>query len=206
MSSENTNVDTNEFSSEAGVSLITLLVALTLIVILGVLAIQNFNFGKSKGEIMYSLSTSLASAAKRMEIDTSCYPLNTAQLFNYSTYGSTTNTCGTSVSSTWNGPYINVYSNVSTNDNIVLPKFGPGVTATITKVAATKITANSPDANAIAVEFQHVPNNVANQAGIACGIAPVGGTTIGQQGNNCAVVAGTGNTSTFYYAFAYTNQ
>ncbi|WP_031572070.1 MULTISPECIES: type II secretion system protein [Acidithiobacillus] len=202
----NTSDDVKEISSESGVSLITLLVALALIVILGVLAIQNFNFGKSKGEIMYSLSTSLASAAKRMEIDTSCYPLNTAQLFNYTTYGSTTNTCGSSVSSTWNGPYINVYSDVSTNDNIVLPKFGPGVTATITKVASSTIASNAADTNAIAVEFKNVPNNVANQAGIACGIAPVGGTTIGQKGNNCAVTSGTGNTSDFYYAFAYTNQ
>ena len=193
-------------SSEDGFSLIELIIALAVMVIAGVLVYNGFTFNKSKGQIMYSLAGSIAGAAKRMEVDTSCYPLNTAQLFNYKAYGGTTNTCGENLGSVWNGPYSITYSTLSANDNIILNQLGQNVDARIIKTANTIPT--SSEANMIAVQFNNVPNGIASQAGIACGIPQTNGNTLGDTGNNCIVgaanAAGTG-TTTFTYVFAFSN-
>ncbi len=193
-------------SGEDGFSLIEVMVTLAVIVIAGVLLFNGFTFNKSKGQIMYSLAGSIAGAAKRMEVDTSCYPLNTAQLFNYKSYGGTANTCGENLGSVWNGPYSNTYSTLTANDNIILNQFGQNVDARIIKAANTIPT--SSEANMIAVEFNNVPNGIASQAGIACGIPQTNGNTLGDTGNNCLVgaanAAGTG-TTTFTYVFAFSN-
>jgi prepilin-type N-terminal cleavage/methylation domain-containing protein len=193
-------------SSEDGFSLIEVMVTLAVIVIAGVLLFNGFTFNKSKGQIMYSLAGSIAGAAKRMEVDTSCYPLNTAQLFNYKSYGGTTNTCGENLGSVWNGPYSNAYSTLTANDNIILNQLGQNVDARIIKAANTITT--SSEANMIAVQFNNVPNGIASQAGIACGIPQTNGNTLGDTGNNCIVGAanavGTG-TTTFTYVFAFSN-
>jgi len=191
---------------EDGFSLIEIMVAVAVIVIAGVLIFSNFSFNKTKGQVMYSLAGSIAGAAKRMEVDTSCYPLNTGQLFNYAKYGGNNNTCGENLSSVWNGPYSNVYSGVSGNGNIILNQFGTGVTAAVDK--GPNLIANSGEAYMIGVQFNHVPNGIASQAAIACGVAQTNGSALGGFGNNCyagaASAQGAGVTY-FTYIFAFSN-
>jgi len=187
--------------SEEGFSLIEILVAAAIIVILITVIASAVSFGKTKGQALYEDAKTFATAAKRFELATSCYPSNTEVLFNLSAGGDTANSCGESVAQDNVHPYINAYSDVDANHNIVLNSIGPGVTATIGE-SATNTNLNSSEANMAYVEFKNVPIKVAVQAAKICGV-PAGQL----YGNNCIIGADTGaGTTTFQYVFAFYNS
>lgn len=186
---------------EGGFSLIEILVAAAIAVLLITVIATQVNFGKTKGQVMYEDAQTLATAAKRFELATSCYPSNTEVLFNLSAGGDTENSCGESVAGMGVHPYINATSDLSTNKNIIENAIGPDVTATIGE-SATNASLNSSDANMAYVEFKNVPVRVAVQAGKLCGIAT--GQTVG---GNCIIGTDTGTgTTTFQYVFAFYNS
>lgn len=178
---------------EGGFSLVEVLVALAVLTIISAALIFSFNFNKSKGQVLFSLVHSVGDAAERFAVDTSCYPYDTALLFQQSLAATdTNNSCGAAVGAQWNGPYMKTLS-VDTNNNVLVTQIGPQVTLSINDIGQA-LTSGMP--NQYAVLANNVPDAIAKQAYTACG-----GST-----SNCVLVAGTGTPplDTFEYVFAQT--
>ncbi len=178
---------------EAGFSLVEVLVALAVLTIISAALIFSFNFNKSKGQVLFSLVHSVGDAAERFAVDTSCYPYDTALLFEQSLAATdTNNSCGAAVGPQWNGPYMKTLS-VTTTNNVLVTQIGPQVTLSINNIGQA-LTNGTP--NQYAVIASNVPDAIAKQAYIACG-----GAT-----SNCVLVSGSGTPplDTFEYVFAQT--
>jgi prepilin-type N-terminal cleavage/methylation domain-containing protein len=176
-----------------GFSLVEMIVALAVLTIISAALIFSFNFNKSKGQVLFSLVHSVGDAAERFAVDTSCYPYDTALLFQQSLAATdTNNSCGAAVGAQWNGPYMKTMP-VDANNNVLVTQIGPQVTLSINDIGQA-LTNGAP--NQYAVLANNVPDAIAKQAYTACG-----GST-----SNCVLVAGTGTPplDTFEYVFAQT--
>lgn len=161
---------------QEGFTLLELMVAIMLIGVIAALAVFAFNPSKSKGEILFSTMSSVAQAADRFSLDTSCYPYQTNQLFDSGAVsGSTSNSCGSDVSAAWNGPYMKAMS-VNASGDITVPQIGPTTALTIGP-ANPPITGDGT--TQVAVIATGVPEAIAQQAMRTCdgGTSAADGTT-----------------------------
>ncbi|GBE49136.1 hypothetical protein BMS3Bbin13_00035 [bacterium BMS3Bbin13] len=184
---------TGMVNQEGGFSLVEMIVALGVMTIISAALVFSFNFNKSKGQVLFSLMHSVGSAAERFSVDTSCYPYDTALLFEQSLASTdTNNSCGALVAGQWNGPYMKTLP-VNGSNNVLVTQIGPQVTLSIGNIG--QALANGTP-NQYAVIASGVPDAIAKQADAACG-----GST-----SNCVLVPGTGTPpiDTIEYVFAQT--
>lgn len=171
---------------QTGFTLIEILIAISIMVILGTVLVFHFNMSKSKGAALVTAMQGVASAATRFDTDTSCMPTNTGELFNKNLAG-TNNFCGIDVTTQWNGPYM-ADRPLDANNNVLFASLGPTLDLKITEGAFL----NDGNTTQYAVEANNVPNNIATQAYQACG--GVGSQCIVQAANS----SGQGETSIDY--------
>ncbi len=176
---------------QGGFTLVELMIVMALLVLLTVALIFAYNPAKSKGQVLFSLMSSVSNAAARFNTDTSCYPYATGLLFDTTLVSSSTSdSCSAVVQSSWNGPYMKVMPENASGD-VTVPQVGPNAYLDIEE--GTYL-ANAP-ATQYSIFAHDVPNDIATQTYIACGGA----------GSNCvegaANAEGTGVTY-IQYVFA----
>ena len=191
----------NRFSSEAGLTLIQILIAVVIATIFAAVGYEAINLSSSKGKALYDSMSSIAHAADTFNLGLGTYPTVYAAMSN-PTFGDSAsyNTNGTDLATTWNGPYAK-NRDVGTNGNLHLNSIATGLTITFAPLTSTSTGALPTGlAYQYAVVANNVPNAIATQAVNVCnGQANNTGATDGGQ---CVLVAGTGKTSTLYYIFA----
>lgn len=189
------------FSSEAGLTLIQILIAVVIATIFAAVGYLSVNLSSSKGKALYDSMASVAHAADAFDLSLGTYPTIYAAMSNPNFGDSASyNTNGTDLSNTWNGPYAK-NRDVGANGNLHLNSIATGITLTF-KALTSGSTGALPTGLAYqyAVVANNVPNAIATQAVNVCnGQANNTGATSGGQ---CVLVAGTGTTSTLYYIFA----
>lgn len=150
-----------------GMTLIELVIVLAILSIIGAVIFFSFNTHKAKGQLLLVAEQGLASAAKRMDVETSCYPTNAAVLFNETDAAQTSyNTCGTDISNTWSGPYMQVRP-VDTKLNLSLNQISPKVHAGFTQLQEAASNSFS-ETYQYAVVADNVPGSIARQFMVAC--------------------------------------
>lgn len=201
---------------DKGLTLIELVIVLAIIGIFTAVMVFAFNAHKAKGELLLTAAQGLSSAAKRFELDTGCYPTNVEVLFDSTEAASTsTNTCGSSLSGTWAGPYMQIRP-VTTNGNMMVAQIAPKVELGFEQLnGGTAITNGGAEPYQYAVKVVGVPGGVARQFMVACS---GNGSTTTAQTSMCANETGgsasesaaagsfgaTGNT--LVYVFAQSNE
>ncbi|MGK9451682.1 type IV pilus modification PilV family protein [Acidithiobacillus caldus] len=189
------------FSSEAGLTLIQILIAVVIATIFAVATYQFVNLSSSKGKALYDSMASVAHAAEAFNLSLGAYPTVYAAMSNPK-YGDSAsyNTNGTDLSNTWNGPYAK-NRDVGPNGNLHLNSISTGLTITF-----AALTAGSTGSLPTGLEYQYavvannVPNAIATEAVDVCN--GQAGNTGASDGGQCVLVPGTGKTSTVYYIFA----
>ncbi|AOU97752.1 hypothetical protein BI364_07065 [Acidihalobacter yilgarnensis] len=184
---------------QGGFTLIEILIALGVLAVIVAGVVSYLNLSKSKGQVLYNTMASIASAADRFDLDTSCYPFQTDLLFDKTAVaGNTANSCGADVSSTWNGPYMQTKS-VDANGNVEFTQIGPQVTISIVPGSFLPNGSNVQ----YAVQANSVPQKIAAQAFKACS-GGAATTTSGSNtvAGNCYLGTASGGVNTFGYVFA----
>ncbi len=169
---------------QQGFTLIELLIVISLIAIMSAVIFFNFNDHKAKGELLLTAAQQLAGAAKRMQVETSCYPTNVTVLFDQkmASTSAAANTCNIDLT-TWSGPYMDVRP-VNTDNSLILNQIGPSVRAGFQQLGpngksvtlganatasnTTGLTNTGSLPNQYAVAIGGVPGNIARQFMIAC--------------------------------------
>lgn len=183
---------------QGGFTLVELMIALAIMVIIGTILWTSVNMNKSKGQIAYVAATNIAKSAERFQVDTSCYPFTTQQLF-ANPGNSTSNSCGVAIGTTWNGPYMNAEP-VNSSGDILLPKIGPTTSISIQSGNWINMAGVTTE---YAVILNNVPTAIAKQALTACtnnaNSATSGSNTVS---GNCFIGTPSGGLNTFGYVFA----
>lgn len=178
--------------SGGGFSLVEILVALSVLTIIGAAMVFGFNFHKSYGDTLNELMHTIGDSANRFALDTGCYPWHVSALFNKN-YGETNNknSCKSPVGALWNGPYMKAMPLDPNGVDVASPQIAPNMRLIISDVG--RMLPGGPS-NQYAVIAERVPRAVAEQAYLACGGAS----------SNCVLAAGgwTGTTYTLFYVFS----
>jgi prepilin-type N-terminal cleavage/methylation domain-containing protein len=163
------NVGNTKKSLDRGLTLIELVIVLAIIGIFTAVMVFAFNAHKAKGELLLTAAQGLGSAAKRFELDTGCYPTNVEVLFDSPMAATTTaNTCGSSLTGTWAGPYMQIRP-VTSNGNMMVAQIAPKVELGFEQLnGGTAITNGGAEPYQYAVKVVGVPGGVARQFMIAC--------------------------------------
>lgn len=181
---------------QRGITLYTMLAALAVVSILTGLMVTAFSGSNSKAKVLYSVMQSVGQAANRFQLDTSCFPLAASHLFQKPTTAS--NSCGFSVATTWQGPYMK--SQPVSGTAIAVPKIGANTTLSL---ASGTYLSKAGSGAQYAVVANNVPTTIAVKAAKACG--DTGATSSGSSSANassCLLGKSTGGVSTLTYVYS----
>ena len=190
------NQSLNTRRRQRGITLYSMLAALAVVSILLAIMVTAFSGSNSKAKVLYSMMQSVGQASNRFQLDTSCFPLAASHLFQKPTTAS--NSCGFSVATTWQGPYMK--SQPVSGTAITVPKIGANTTLSL---SSGTYLSNAGSGTQYAVVASNVPTPIAVKAAKACG--DNGATSSGSGSNNsssCILGKSTGGVSTLTYVYS----
>jgi prepilin-type N-terminal cleavage/methylation domain-containing protein len=123
--------------AQAGFSLIELMVAITILTILGAAAFAIFGGATDSAKAVAFIDNSAAvkSSAQLFKTQTGCFPANGRVLFDKAEAATTTaNFCGTNLTNVWTKPFLDARP-VDANGNILLDTLGAGVVMSFSRAA-----------------------------------------------------------------------
>lgn len=154
-------------STQAGFTLVEILVALALITLLAVGISLTFDGSRSRAQALLTTMTELSSANIRLKNDTGCYAAEPSLLFNRDRASVTaSNFCGKNLIATWNGPYVAPFT--LSGQSVNLDRVADGVVVDFARMTGVPGGAWGATGKKYVVSATNLPDDVVRQALMEC--------------------------------------
>lgn len=147
--------------TEAGFTLVELLIGLALLTLLATSIMISFNGARSRAQALLNILSEGSNGLVRLKNDTGCYPKYIKGLYDNTVNTSDKTWCGKAFDKTWNGPYVTSFPTVGDGLQASLDNVAAGITMEIVREDDNTDPANPK--KIYMLRAKEVPSDVAKQ-------------------------------------------